>query len=1458
MARAQRQTRDDFSTPVKEQIARRVGYLCSRCYRSTVGPTTDPHRSSNVGIAAHIAAAASGGPRFNTNMTSEERSAAPNGIWCCGPCAKRIDDDPLRFTVPILLELRAAAERAADQRLEVTQRHEEELINAEALSRTAALAILREWRATYHVEGDHLVELELTERRYDRADAPATWTVPTLVAGLKERRALVVRGRPGAGKTMTLLETAGTLAADAAAPVPLVVAASAWAATGQDLAGYLENLLAGHGVDRATVPLLLRVGRLAVLMNGWNETAEADLVRAERLLKDFTVNFPGHPLLVTTRLTESRPALRGETVLDVRLLSRAKKIEVIRGANLREPEALIAQVTGSSVLDQVTDTPLFLSVAIRLARQGIALPETRAGLLQRCVEEMETRDDHRTALHAAPCYGFHRTYLAEIAIAMTRRAQTTLTVPEVQRVLADCNVQLREAGHLSAPGASPAIADSLVRHHVLVLSPSGDGRYSFVHQQFQERFTADWLVARIRELAAENSAASILRIQQEILNYPQWSEALAFAMEELAGEPDTAAAAVRWMMSVDLVAAAELAGAGGPRVWDRARSDLSPALRRWHAREGEPHQACALAAMIATGAPDFADVLWPMMAGDDEQEFFRALRAYPVFRISCLGPDWEAQLGRLTERRQEVFLGEMARQSGREELEFARRLATSGASPLLKNAAIELLAYRRRSGEAVELARSEAFGGWSLETYRLFSEIPRALVGPLVPRLLDEFAAARDFSLRHTILSLLRAQNHERWLELAKQEIAAAAAARREISPLVGGADATNRRAALASVVASYAEMIATTAPDWIEAWLVAHEARDLLWERPLNERIPQFGGESLRALTEMELAAPPANFRSSERIRVLGSSGSARVGAVVLEGFLHPGAADPFDRRDLLRQLPAVALLGPFAARAEAAATFEERVRLLDALEHVSEVRGAATVAQRDILRRVIGQVSEAIPEDYENAAGLRATLAALLGKIGVPEDVAAIEALIARENARWDEIRREAAEVRQEGRVRRIGQNRTGYSNYYVGALAALPCPESEAALVRLLALPNWLGEASRGLIWLSHTEGLLPERPSAFDRQIGIPVVTPFSPGPAVRRRSEAIHAAIVAHMAAGAPVRPFLPPDIVGAAGALAVFNDARAVELLLGVCNEHCGWTVVESLHLMSVRGAVLPGRRILRALEPFIAAGEGTPMNSGHDPWHGVVKAFAILLASDDPGAAVERMRQLPSVRMRNYYARDIFAVLAVCPKPEAGDYLVELSRSTAPDSGGDPELIDALATSKHPVCRARLLELAVIPGAQRAAESFRRAFVRAAEEDPAFGRTLQELLQRFGERERLVFISSMHRLESEAVMLALLELADLRPAADTLRHMVRGVALAEVPAKARGVHHLVPRAANEVRRKLAALLRADVPETRAIAVLLLAKFQEERLHYGQPLDEPLHPDATLIAGLRGPWGLTA
>ncbi len=1454
MARARGQARDDFPQSVKDTLGRRVGYQCSRCYISTLGPTIDPHDSSNTGIAAHITAAAEGGPRYDRNLSSEERRAAPNGIWCCAICAKMIDDDDSRFTTPQLREMKAAAEHAADQRRDVAQRHAAELVNAEALSRVGALAILRQWRATYHYEQGQLIELDLAEPA--NASNPI-WTVPALVAGLKRQRTFVVRGRPGAGKTMTLLQVADALAADNSAPVPLALAISAWAATGRDLAGYVADRLVAHGVDGASVPLLFRMGRLALLLNGWNEAAEADLVRVERLLKEFAVNFPGTPVLITTRVTESRPALVGETVLDVRPLSRSKKIELIRAAGLPDPDGLIAQVTGRPTLDRVTDTPLFLSTAIRLARSGTPLPETRSGLLQRFIEDVETNDDHRPALAAAPCHGFHRAYLAEIAATMTRRGRTTLTGPEVHSAIAECNRRLRGAGHLSAHGTSTAIADCLVRHHVLVLSPAGDGSHSFVHQQFQERFAADWLLDRIRELATTSDAPGILRFQQEILNFPQWGEALAFAVEDLvaSGSLDLASALVRWTMPVDLVAAAELAGVGGPALWARVGADLAGALRGWYARDGLAHQDCALAGMVATGSPDFSDVIWPILESADEQAFFRPLRAYAVFRTSCLGPGWPDRLVRLSARRQEIFLGEMSRQSGVEELEFARRVAVSAAPAAVKNAAIELLAYRRHGAEAVALAQSADFGPWTLGTYHVFDRLPLAVTVPLLPRLSQELERERDPRLRQAIIGELHAHRHPGWLELAQREITSVAQARRQISPFVRAGTQADPRAALGSLVVSYAEMIGPAAPDWLEDWLVAHEAADLLWEHPLIGRVAKFSEDHLVALAEAELRAP-RNFRSTERVRLLAGSGSIRVAEILLNAFLHPGAADRLDRRDLLREVPAAALAAAAVARAEAATSFDERVVLIEALEHVPDLREGISSAQQNRLRALVNGIVASIPADYPHMPHLRASLAAFLGRIGRPEDVAQIEALAATETARWEEIRREVAEARRTGRPRQGRRDQTGYANFYVGALAALGGPEAEAALVRLLAQPDWLGEAARGLVQVCRGQGLLPEPASPMERKVGIPQITPFAPPPAVQARANAIHAAIEAHRAAGASAQSLHRPDLIGAAGALALLHDPRAVELLLGANMQYGGWSVIEHLHLMAQRGAVLPGRRILAALEPFIAESEKPSMNSGHDPWYGLVKGFAMLLASDYPAAAVERMRRLPPARLQNYHGRDLFSALAACPKPEAAEFLVELSRTLPAEAASYPDLIEALSASPHPACRNRLLEMAVEPAAQRAPDALRRGFVQAAREDPAFGRALQERLLSLGERERAIFIASLRDLESEAAMLALLELPDLRPLAQTLHDMVREVGFGRV-AQGSGGHHLVPRAANAVRQKLAGLLLSDSPDHRAIAASLLAAIQAHRLDYGQPLDEPLHPDATLIPRLAGPWPLT-
>lgn len=1454
MARAQGQRRDEFPQSVKDTLGRRVGYLCSRCYISTLGPTTDPHRSSNTGVAAHITAAASGGPRYDTNLTPEERKAATNGIWCCAICGKLVDDDDSRFTETELREIKAIAEHAADVRRDLAQRHASELINAESLSRVAALAILRQWRDTYHYEQSQLVDLDLSESSNSATLPPSLWNITSLIAGLKRQQKLVIRGRPGAGKTMTLLQVAQAMAADNLAPVPLVIAVSAWAETVRDLAGYVEDRLAAHGVDRADVPRLFRMGRLALLLNGWNEAGESQLLRAARLLQEFGMSFPATPILLTTRITESRPAFVGESVFDLRPLSRTKKLALIRAASLANAEDLFGYLTGRPSLDQITDTPLFLTAAIRLARSGITLPETRSGLLQRCIEEVEQNDDHRLALNAAPCHGFHRIYLAAIAATMTRLGRTTLSQTEVQTAIADSSRMLREAGHLSDHGSSSAIADCLVRHHLVVLSPSDDGSHSFVHQQFQERFAADWLLVRIRDLAASNNAEEILRFQQEILDHSTWGEALVFAVEDLvaSGLLDAAAALVRWMMPVDLVAAAELAGAGGPALWSRIGTDLSTALRRWHARGGHAHEEGALAGMIATGAPDFSDFIWALLENADEQEFFRALRAYPVFRCSCLGPGWQDRLARLSGSRQEIFFGEMSRQSGIEELEFARRVAVSNAPAAAKNAALELLVRRRHGVEAVALAQNPAFGPWTLETYYAFDQIPLAAMAPLLLRLVQELERESEPAVRRAIIGELRAHGHPQWLEFAQREMTTVAEARRQTSPFQGGTDQRDSRA---SLVAAYAEWIGAVDSAWLEDWLMTHEANGLLWERPFIERVTTFSEDHLVQLTEAQLREP-GDYRAGERVRYVASSGSIRVAEILLNAYLSPAATDRLDRRDLLREVPSAALAIPVVARADGAASWEERVALLKALEYLPNLREGLTVPQQDRLRRLAIEVANSIPADYPQAAHLRATVAAFLGRIGRAEDASQIEALAGTEVARWKEIRRDVAEARRSGRSRQARHDQIGYANFYVGALVALGSAEAEATLIRFLAHPHWLGEAARGLAQLSFREGLLPEQPSAMNRSAGIPQVTPFVPGPVMQTRANAIYAAIEAHRAAGAPSQSNHRPDIVGAAGALALLHDLRAVDFLLGANMQYGGWSVIEHLHVMARHGAVLPGRRILSALEPFIVEGEAPRYGSGQDSWYAIVTGFAMLLASDDPAAVVKRMRGLPSVRLRDYFGRDLFAVLAACPRPEAGEFLVELSRSLPPESASYSDLIDALAASPQPICRSRLLEMAAERGAQSAQSSFRRNFVQLANRDPAFGRALQERLFTLGERERAIFVASLRDLESEEAMLALLDLSDLRPLAQALHDMVREVCFDRIPVKGSGGHHLVPCAVNAVRRKLAGLLLSESADNRAIAASLLAAIQEHRLQYGQPADERLHPDVALISRLGAPWAL--
>lgn len=108
-------TRIEFSAKVRKIAAERVGSLCSNpdCRRYTIGPNLDPTKATRIGEAAHIRAASEDGPRYDPDMTGEERAGIDNAIWLCTICHTLIDNDAGRYPVETLRMWRANAEMHA-------------------------------------------------------------------------------------------------------------------------------------------------------------------------------------------------------------------------------------------------------------------------------------------------------------------------------------------------------------------------------------------------------------------------------------------------------------------------------------------------------------------------------------------------------------------------------------------------------------------------------------------------------------------------------------------------------------------------------------------------------------------------------------------------------------------------------------------------------------------------------------------------------------------------------------------------------------------------------------------------------------------------------------------------------------------------------------------------------------------------------------------------------------------------------------------------------------------------------------------------------------------------------------------------------------------------------------------------------------------------------------------------
>ncbi len=157
--------RENFPQKIRETLAKRVGYQCSNpgCQKLTMGPQESQPGTASVGVAAHITAAAPGGPRYDPALTPEERKHQDNGIHLCQNCATLIDKDPNSYPTDKLQDWKRSTEERISRKLHNPNGITPVPVEADPISPTGRRRVEP---ASPHHEPPCVASVDSTEHRY--------------------------------------------------------------------------------------------------------------------------------------------------------------------------------------------------------------------------------------------------------------------------------------------------------------------------------------------------------------------------------------------------------------------------------------------------------------------------------------------------------------------------------------------------------------------------------------------------------------------------------------------------------------------------------------------------------------------------------------------------------------------------------------------------------------------------------------------------------------------------------------------------------------------------------------------------------------------------------------------------------------------------------------------------------------------------------------------------------------------------------------------------------------------------------------------------------------------------------------------------------------------------------------------------------------------------------------------
>ena len=687
---AKNNNRDNFTPATRKRIERQARGHCSnpRCRRLTNAASSHGQGEINIGEAAHICAAAPGGPRHDGSMTPEERSSADNGIWLCDTCARAIDSKDPKFTVALLHEWKRKTNedswRSVIHNIPYSPAmHAPTVDELSARMRNAVAADLEVFRRSDKWPSTAIALTLEVEGLSEPVSASA------LAIALTTLDDLILVAPPGMGKTTTLFQIAEAVLANGNAS-PIVVPLGDWSTEAVLL---LESILkrpAFREISEDDLRAMAGKPGVILLLDGWNELDAASRKRVAVQVSRLQAELPELGLLISTRKQALDVPVNG-TRINLLPLSETQQLDIAKALRGDAGVRMVDQAWRTAGVRELVSIPLYLTALMALP-EGAPFPTTKEEVLRRFVAVHE-EDTQRAEVLAEVMHGLHHRFLEDLAATATRAANTTIAETVARKTVSETDAALVAEGQITEKPQPNTVLEALVSHHVLMRigDPAG---YSFQHQQFQEWY-ASHFVERLM-LASIGDAASRDKLKGDVLNQPAWEESILFACERLArGDPrqqEACGAAILDAFDVDPILAAEMIFRSTDAIWARVGSTIQGLIGRWHT-PGKVDRA--LCFMISSGRPEFFDQVWPLITHENDQVNLSALRAGRRFRPSLLGSDAAKRIATLSPDVRKRVLHEIVTNSGMDGLDLAAAITKDDPDPEVKAIVINALAFRR-------------------------------------------------------------------------------------------------------------------------------------------------------------------------------------------------------------------------------------------------------------------------------------------------------------------------------------------------------------------------------------------------------------------------------------------------------------------------------------------------------------------------------------------------------------------------------------------------------------------------------------------------------------------------------------------------------------------------------------------------------------------------------------------